>query len=105
MGSAGCPSASRKATEKAALDERPAPTGTVLFTVMAPPVGGGHWRKRPAARRAWGGTDAVVPVRGISRDRPGNWSDSTPTRKLSGFGVNVTSVARSMARGSERPWL
>ena len=34
---------------------------------------------------------------------PGNWSESIPTRKLPGLGVKVTSVARSMAMGSERP--
>ncbi len=41
----------------------------------------------------------------ISIGRPGNWSESMPTRKLPGFGVKVTSVASSMAMGSESPAL
>ena len=56
-GSGSCPRASSSATEKAALDERPAPTGTVLVTSIRPPAppGGGQRRRSPAARRASGG--------------------------------------------------
>ena len=39
----------------------------------------------------------------ISTGGPGNWSESIPKRKLPGFGVKVTSVASSMAMGSESP--
>ena len=49
------------------------------------------------------GTGAASSPRAISTGRPGNWSESIPTRKLPGLGVKVTSVARSMAIGSERP--
>ena len=41
--------------------------------------------------------------RAISTGWSGNWSESIPTRKLPGLGVKVTSVARSMAMGSESP--
>ena len=100
-GSSSCPSASRVATAKAALDDSPAPTGSVLVTRRAPPELGGRSRRSPAARRASSGTGAAPP-KGISNGG-GNWSESTPTRKLPGLGVKVTSVARPMAMGSERP--
>ena len=72
------------------------------MTRMLPPDGGGWSRRRPAARRASGGTGAAAPS-AISRGWFGNWSESIPTRKLPGLGVKVTSVARSMAMGSESP--
>ena len=74
----------------------------VLVTRAAPPLGGGCRRRSPAARAASAGTGAVSPSM-ISTGRPGNWSESIPKRKLPGFGVKVTSVASSMAMGSESP--
>ena len=103
-GSGSWPRASSSATEKAALEDRPAPTGSVLVTRAAPPLGGGWARSRPAARAASAGTGAVSP-KAISSGLPGNWSESIPKRKLPGFGVKWTSVARSMAIGSESPEL
>ena len=52
-GSSGRPSASSRAIEKAALEERPAPTGSVLVTRMWPPLGGGRPGRggRPPVRR------------------------------------------------------
>ena len=41
----------------------------------------------------------------ISTGVSGNWSESIPKRKLPALGVKATSVARSMAMGSERPAL
>ena len=103
-GSASWPSASRSATEKAALEERPAPTGSVLVTRTAPPLGGWLQPQEPGRQGGLGGAPAAVPPSRRSRAaRPGNWSESIPTRKLPGFGVKVTSVARSMAIGSESP--
>ena len=61
------PRASRKATEKAALDERPAPTGMVLVTFTAPPEGGRASARRAAARTAWGGEGAVLPRGNLPR--------------------------------------
>jgi hypothetical protein len=39
----------------------------------------------------------------ISMGASGNWSESMPTRKLPGLGVKSTSVASSMAIGSDSP--
>ena len=97
------PSASRTATENAALDDRPAPTGMVLVTRRAPPEGGWAAATRAAARAACGGSGAIPP-RGISHGS-GYWSLATPIKKLPALGVKVASVARSMAMGSESPWL
>jgi hypothetical protein len=93
--------------EKEALEESPAPSGTVLVTRTVPPGVGWASRTRAAARRASGEGEAVAPwawVRGISHGS-GNWSEWMPTRKLAGSGVKVAWVARSMAMGSDRPWL
>ena len=49
-GSGSWPRASSIATEKAALEDRPAPTGSVLVTRAAPPLGGG-WARRSAGRQ------------------------------------------------------
>ena len=108
-GSSLWPSASNRATENAALDDRPAPTGSELVTRMAPPELG-RWTRRSAEARcecAATTPQATVPnvSSAISSGSSGNWSDSMPTRKLPGFGVNVTSVAKSMAIGSESPSL
>ena len=101
-GSGSWPRASSNATANAALEDSPAPTGRVLVTRATPPDGGAWARKSPAANAASCGTGAVSPSR-ISIGWPGNWSESIPKRKLPDFGVKVTSVARSMAIGSESP--
>ena len=102
--------ARRKATENAALEESPAPTGRVLVTVIEPPQGGGCSRRRPAARRASGGTGAVVAPAGarsessgISTCLPGISSESRPIRKVPVCGLNETSVAMPTAMGSDSP--
>ncbi len=66
-GSAGRPRASRTATEKAALDERPAPTGIVLVTRSAPPDGGWARAMRAAASTACGGGRGGVAQRDLPR--------------------------------------
>ena len=76
----------------------------VLATRTAPPLAGGCSRRSPDARAASAGTGAASPSM-ISMGRPGNWSESIPTRKLPGFGVKVTSVASPTAMGSESPAL
>ena len=56
------PSASSSATEKAALDDRPAPTGSVLVTRTAPPDGRRLQPEEPGpARRALRRPPAAVP--------------------------------------------
>ena len=81
-------------------EERPAPTGSVLVTRTSPPAG-----RRVAA----GGVQAAKTASSASRcgaahgnleaaDR-GTGRESRPTRKLSGFGVKVTSVARLDGHG------
>ena len=108
------PTARRKATEKAALEESPAPTGRVLVTEIVPPEGGGCSRRRQAARRASGGKGAVAAPEngfeessgnssGISTCRAGSSSESRPIRKLPGCGLNEISVAMPTAMGSESP--
>ena len=73
------------------------------------PPGGGHRRRSPAARQ-----EGVAAARGcVGPGRPGGprrarrGTGRTPRRRGScpGLGVNVTSVARSIAMGSERPAL
>ena len=61
------PSASRTATENAALDDRPAPTGMVLVTRRAPPEGGWARATRAAARAACGGAGGVAAQRDLPR--------------------------------------
>ena len=108
------PTARRKATEKAALEESPAPTGRVLVTEMVPPADGGWSRRRQAARRASGGKGAVAAPEnvcgewsgnssGISTCCAGRASESRPIRKLPGCGLNEISVAMPTAMGSESP--
>jgi hypothetical protein len=97
IGSSWCPSVSNSATEKAALDDSPAPTGSVLVTFIDPPAGGCASRNSAAASCPCSGsaTPAAAaaapqvqpPSTAISTGWSGNWSESMPTRKLSGFGV------------------
>ena len=73
-GSRSRPSASRRATEKAALDERPAPMGMVLVTFMAPPdgrLGQGDEGRRQCGLRAGRGRGAA---QGRISQGSGNWS-------------------------------
>ena len=59
------PTARRKATEKAALEESPAPTGRVLVTEMVPPAG--RWV------RVGGGRPPRGPRAAMARSSPGGW--------------------------------
>ena len=59
--------------------------------------------EEPGRQEGLGAAPGRCSPSAISTGSSGNWSESIPTRKLPGFGVKVTSVASSMAMGSERP--
>ena len=85
-GSGSWPRARSSATEKAALEDRPAPTGSVLVTRTVPPEGGGRCSRRsPAARRASGGTGAASP-RAISSGWSGELVRVDPDEEAAGLG-------------------
>ncbi len=97
IGSSWCPSASSSATENAALDDSPAPTGSVLVTLIDPPAPGCCSLRSAAASRPCSGSGIPAaaaaapqlqpPSTAISTGWSGYWSESIPMRKLSGFGV------------------
>lgn len=109
LGSAWKPSASARATSRAALDDIPAPTGKVVSTVPRPPVTGRTTATTPATSRAqrgctsprYSGSSGTCTSRSAGSGSP---AERSTTRRVSS-GVKSTTVPRSTAMPMARPSL
>ena len=98
-----------RATARAALEERPAPTGRVDSMVSVPPEPGRARAAMAATSRAHGGSSRPTTAgsgTGSSRISAG-WSKASEVTTNRGrpSGVSTTVTPRSMAMGRARPWL
>ena len=106
----GPPKTSARATETAALEDSPDPTGRVDSMVSVPPVRTWHRAATATTRRAQAGSNDAGSVAGPGSSARGTVAGSAKAEEATSsvrlpVGVKVTVTPRPTARGRATPWL